>query len=299
LYCKQASHTRIIIPLIKDPRTQLRSEKVSTKKKKRRGKIPRWQEKMSCCLNIQKKKGRKWKQTQRQKSTQCPQLIVKTFSLPTNGVLSYKFPSDVRSAFVQVQGAGGSGSIPFNQDVDIFTAGAGGGAGGYTEANVLIERNQIYDITVGRGGSAISSSGDGNAGSASSFQTRNGEIMLLAQGGGGGSASGDRLGGAGGSASGGSQNSPGETGQPGLGPPGFVQVGRTGAGGGSAMGQGGFSAAFSTVTFGGVLPGQSGVLAGAGGGAGGAIFASETFFGNSGAGADGQVQLSFTTRYVF
>lgn len=244
------------------------------------------QKKMSCCSSFESKKRK------------TAQSIVQTFSLPTNEPLLFTFPRDAARAFVQVYGAGGSGSIPLNPETENFAGGSGGGAGGYTELNLVLKKDQSFQISVGRGGASVdNTSSDGHAGTESSFVEFGGDVMLVAGGGEGGSAIGaDRPGGVGGTASGGTLNFVGGAGEGG-GPPNFLPFGRGGAGGGSPLGsQGGFAARFSVDTFAGLFPGQPGTQPGAGGGGGAAIFdhsTGTTFYAASGAGGDGLVRISY------
>lgn len=256
-----------------------------------KGKTPKKKICMLCFSELKQRNVKKYK---------TPQYIVRTFSNPTSGPMRCVFPPDVTNVWVQVFGAGGSGSIPFDPaGQGNFAGGAGGGAGGYVEANVTVTKKKIFQIQVGSGGAAVAISGNGNSGNLSSFRGSN--IALVANGGQGGSASGpDNAGGKGGTATGGTINFIGGAGEGG-GPASFTAyLGRGGAGGGSPLGsQGGFAARFSQNVFAGVYPGQPGTQPGSGGGGGAAIFdpgSGATYYAASGAGGNGFVRIIFQSK---
>ena len=113
-------------------------------------------------------------------------------------------PSGITKVIVEVQGAGGSGSVAAEASNN------GGGGGGYAKKFLDVSSISSSTITVGSGG-ASNTSGAGNAGGASTWS--DGTNTITGGGGSGGSTS-TGAGTAGGSASGGDVNIDGGRGQP-------------------------------------------------------------------------------------
>jgi hypothetical protein len=124
---------------------------------------------------------------------------------------------------VELVGGGGSGN---NTGVN-SSGGNGAGAGGYARKIIDVSEIESVSVTVGTGGTGVTSSIDGNNGTASSFGTH------LSATGGGGAVSGT-IGGLGGVGSDGDINIAGSDGQ--TGSVGGTNQGRNGNGGSSVLG---------------------------------------------------------------
>jgi hypothetical protein len=198
-------------------------------------------------------------------------------------------PAGVTSVLAECWGAGGGGGAGTTGGGN----GAGGGGGEYRSALVGVTPGNRYAFTVGAGGAGGAGGGNGSAGGQSSFAGDSFTVVSHAGGGGldttsshsgqgaggsGGTGTTGRNGGNGGSAypytgGGGSSAGPAATGNSGSSPNGAPAPSQGGAGGsGSGAGNGAGSA--------GSAPG---------GGGGGSYFTSY----NGGAGAAGQVRLTY------
>ena len=113
-------------------------------------------------------------------------------------------PTGITKVIVEVQGAGGSGSVTTE------TANNGGGGGGYAKKLIDVSSISTATVTVGAGGASNASSG-GNAGGASIWS--DGTNTITCNGGSGGATT-IGVGTAGGSASNGDININGGRGQP-------------------------------------------------------------------------------------
>lgn len=159
---------------------------------------------------------------------------------------SFIAPQGVTRIKVTVTGGGGSGSGCRGTSTSQTISGSGGGAGGTAIAWLNVIPGVSYPVIVGIGGEAVNGAANGNAGSASSFNS-----SILAGGGDGGTYGGG--GGNGGGASGsdivivGGDGSDGQSG-------GFIFAGNGGSsfwGGGSRAGNGGPGRAASAYGAGG------------------------------------------------
>lgn len=216
-------------------------------------------------------------------------------------------PAEVFAVTAEAWGAGGSGA-------QATASATGGGGGGYGKKVVSVTPGNVYTVTVGVGGTAIAggSYGNGNAGGASWFSTSG---TVNGNGGAGGNYSDS---GSAGSASGGSYT--GDSGYTG-GSSGTCTSGASSSGGGGGAGSGGNGGNSSNAPGNGTSVGgtggtpdggtggtssRDGTNAGletgssiGGGGGGHVVAVSGTY--PSGAGANGQVKLTWTveptTRY--
>ena len=184
---------------------------------------------------------------------------------------AFSVPDRVIEITVQCWGAGGAGGGSSTSSY----GGSGGGGGAYSTGTISVVPNQSISYTVGIGGSG--STGNGTAGGSSSFSN------LTANGGGGGGAdSGTR--GAGGTASGGSTNTTGGNG---------VTGGTSGGKGGDGA-NGGTGGSGSTDN-----DGVAGNFPGGGGGGGEASgYWFWTTPKSGGAGANGQIIITYSTVNV-
>jgi hypothetical protein len=220
-------------------------------------------------------------------------------------------PANVGPVTVQCWGAGGSGGVTTNSK----GSASGGAGGGFDTAIVTVVPLTVYTVTVGTGGASVAYNGvpgyeNGNVGGDSWFNTT-GTVRGI--GGGAGQASNS---GAAGSASGGGFINSGYTGgntsagaynkasgggggadSGGNGGDSSNPVSNQSASAGGSAGSGGVAGAGGAGAYGSGATGTAGSSVGGGGGA--AITTSA--FGASGAGANGQVVLTWTiepeTRY--
>lgn len=176
---------------------------------------------------------------------------------------SFIVPDGVYQLTVECWGGGGAGGGSTSNNY----GGSGGGGGGYSKGQVNVTPGQVINFNVGTGGTGSTS--NGTAGGTTSFLT------LTANGGNGGGSNSGAVG-TGGTATGGSISN---------------ITGSNGTSGGSIGGNGGTGAAGGTGGTGGTnANGTAGNPPGGGGGGG------ERGGGNSrsgGAGADGQVLISW------
>jgi len=212
--------------------------------------------------------------------------------LPAGGYTgqTWTCPPGVYSATFTVKSAGGSGHGPFSS-----SKGGTGGAGGSTVvATRAVTPGRVYVITIGQGGASVSTNAVGNAGGYSAVDYP----WVVASGGKGGPTSGSAIGGSG---HGGGYYSGGAGG--------LAGSSTTGAGGGGSGGSGGVGGA-GVINSSGGAGGSAGAIDGAAGGAGGTNGqpgTAGTFPGGggggagassgsvaSGAGADGEVSISYT-----
>jgi hypothetical protein len=188
----------------------------------------------------------------------------------TSGI--FTVPNGVTSVRVAATGGGGSGGYHSTMP------GGGGGAGGQAIGVVTgLVPGQAIAVTVGIGGSALGSPGDGNNGATSSFGG-----YMSANGGAGGIGGTVTIfanaGGAGGSASGGQVNNAGSDGSDSI-----VVAGRGGDGGGPSNGRGASGANVGTPALG----------YGGGGGGGGSTVGSSPVGYTGGAGGSGLVIVEY------
>jgi hypothetical protein len=182
--------------------------------------------------------------------------VVQSFT--STGTTSWTAPAGVYGATYLVVAGGGSGG---------GYVGGGGGAGGLLTGTLAVTPGSSYTVTVGAGGTAVTSTTRGNSGGNSVFDT-----VTATGGGGGGARNGTTAGISGGSGGGGAFNAgAGGTGTSGQG---FAGAANNGANG-SASGGGGASAVGGTnATNGGTggagtassISGSSVTYAGGGGG---------------------------------
>ena len=214
----------------------------------------------------------------------CALFAQSPFISNTPGTANWTVPYGVTSITVETWGAGGAGggSAGF--------PGGGGGGGGYNTSTISVTYGTVYSYTVGAG--SAGTAGNGTAGGSSSFNSG-----TTATGGNGGVAGGAATYGTGGT--GGTGSKTGGTGGTGI-------SGNGGGGGGSAGNgsNGGNGGAPTAGTAGTAGSGTAGAAGGAGtsnnsngvagtipGGAGGAPKANGKL---GGAGADGQVKITYT-----
>ncbi|MGV7108154.1 GEVED domain-containing protein, partial [Flavobacterium sp. U410] len=190
-----------------------------------------------------------------------------TINITTTGAGTFNVPCDVTSITVQVWGGGGGG---YGDNNNNNIVGHGGGGGAYTTGTLAVTGGQVINFTVGAGGNGGSSIG-GNGGD-TTFLT------LTAGGGTGGSVS---SGGVGGTASGGTTNLSGGNGTAGINPIG----GSGGSGAGPGGGTGGTGGGDG-------VNGTSGSTIGGGGGASGDRSGGAR---TGGAGARGQITITYTS----
>ncbi len=191
-----------------------------------------------------------------------------TTTVTTPGNYTFTVPCDVTSITVQALGGGGGGYGDNNNDNN---TGRGGGGGAYTTATLAVTGGQVINFTVGAGGTAGSPNG-GNGGN-STFLT------LTAGGGVGGSLN---TGGTGGIASGGTTNTNGNS---------STNTGSstTGAAGGNGAGPGGGNGGNGGGDGNNGSPGQT--IGGGGGASGDRSGGAE----NGGAGARGEIRITYTS----
>lgn len=212
--------------------------------------------------------------------TQGGPFTLNTIVLNIHGSNNFTVPAGVYSLYVEVVGAGGSGSNCTAAAANGDVSGGGGGAGGYSSSLVAVTPHQVIPYSVGKGGDI----GAQEAGGLSSWST-----TIICNGGKGSSflVQGTSAGGTGGTSNGGSINNfdggwgwdgshiPSSGGAPYRGP---------GNGGKSYYGDGG------TAQNGG--DGNSGTSPGSGGGGAMDVNLTGAFL-NGGAGADGQVLVMY------
>ena len=208
---------------------------------------------------------------------------------------SWTCPAGVTSVDVECWGAGGSGGRQTNNTA------SGGGGGAYSKKTITVTPTTEYTVTVGEGGALKTSDGNGNAGGDSWFST---DATVLAKGGSGGDGSGGASSALGGQASSGvgdTKYSGGNSGSASgtAGNSGGGSSAGTGADGNNSAnivdGVGDVSGATAPTGGGnggrGALSTPSSAVAGSvpGGGGGGAV----GNYGDSGAGANGKVLVTY------
>lgn len=206
------------------------------------------------------------------------------------GTYSFLVPDGVTSLTIECWGSGGGGGASGDN-----VGGGGGGGGGYSSAIVSVTPGQNLSVVVGCGGFG-GTNGDGgrgdssSAGGVSAGGGGKGTVgSVSASGAGGSGGSGNFTGGTGGNGApsnvvgGGGGGGGGVASSGGTGPSGITPSSTTGGGGGGDGGSGG-----GTNTNGG-----SGGSPGGGGGGGGGSSSGGVNIGG-GAGADGQVTISWT-----
>ncbi|PNQ73821.1 hypothetical protein C1T31_05680 [Hanstruepera neustonica] len=194
-----------------------------------------------------------------------------TDNTPQAAAETWTVPAGVSSITIECWGAGGAGGGSSSGS----SGGSGGGGGGYTINTFTVTVGQVVTYRVGSGGAGASQA----AGGAGTNTTVNAPFNLAANGGAGGGAN---MGtpGAGGTATGGSTNA---VGQPGI-------LGTTGNGGNGGDGANG-GAGGAGATSGNGNPGLP-----PGGGGGGAIRQGGNRTG--GAGANGQIRITYTISFA-
>ncbi len=146
----------------------------------------------------------------------------------TAGSFTFTVPAGVTSMFVQVWGGGGGGGGC--NSVIGTSGGSGGGGGGYSAATYTVVPTNVYNITVGAGGTAASDANGGNGGSSTVTGTAGTLTGTFGSGG-------ARRGGAAGAAGTGSSAN-GVAGTTGTGGAGGAAGGPGGTGGGAQGGNG-------------------------------------------------------------
>ena len=209
---------------------------------------------------------------------------------------TFTVPAGVTSLQVEVWGTGGSGG---GGTGTIFASrgGGGGGGGAFSVQTLTVSSGQIYTATIGALGST--GTGNGGAGSASTFI---GNSFNVTANGGSGGASNNGAGGAGGTGT--FNGGAGGTGNSGNGAGGGGGAGNNGGGGNgttTASGAGGVGSPSAAPYLGGAggasktATGGSGNIGNIpGGGGGGGRGASGFGTANGGAGARGQIVLTYT-----
>lgn len=226
---------------------------------------------------------------------------VETFNTPTT-TGTWLCPAGVTSVQVETWGAGGGGGFARGTN---GSAGGGGGGGGYSTATIAVTPGVTYHFTVGAGGTGGTAAGvQGLAGGLSCFSTAAGcsGVLVTANGGGfGGGAAVMATPGAGG-AGGTGANFNGGSGAVGTSGT-TATAGGGGGGGGAGTTANGGNATGKTAGTGGALlggNGGTGVAASVGnpgsvvGGGGSGANRTATTNRDGGAGAAGQVRLTYT-----
>jgi len=104
-----------------------------------------------------------------------------TVTLTTSG--SWTVPAGVTSLKVETWGGGGGGGLAYGNDLG--TAGGGGGGGGYATSTLAVSPGQVYTYTIGAGGAGGTfSTLDGGTGGTTTF-TGTGGIVNVSGGSGG------------------------------------------------------------------------------------------------------------------
>ncbi|OEL11442.1 por secretion system C-terminal sorting domain protein [Cloacibacterium normanense] len=192
---------------------------------------------------------------------------------PFPGIETFTVPANVTSVKAEVWGSGGSGggSTANNR------SGSGGGGGGYTTRTFDVLAGQTITYTVGAGAIANLPGANGNNGNLSNLTHAPSATTLVGNGGGGGNRN-SSTGGTGGTATGGTNTSGANGG------PGNSGTGGNGGNGGNAPGTGGLGQNNNN--------GSPGIIPGGGGGGGeygGSGFTDRA----GGAGANGQITLTY------
>lgn len=227
-------------------------------------------------------------------------------SYTTNGTYTWTVPSGVTSATVQVWGAGGGGGGSYSSvALDGGWNGGGGGGGEFRQTTISnLTSGSNYTVVVGAGGAYGTSQSSGSNGGFSSF----GGTTIKAFGGSGGGGSSLSAGGSGGPGGSGGTGNIGYSGGSGS----QDTTGNYGGGGGSSAGTSSAGVS-STSNSGGVAPsgggnggaagsggsswfGVAGSSPGGGGGGGGyRIILTNYYSYRGGAGADGQVLITYVS----
>lgn len=199
---------------------------------------------------------------------------------------TFTVPAGVTSITVQLWGAGGAGGGSTDAGNGINArGGAGGGGGAYVTGTITVVPGEILTITVGAGGNGVSGGNGGNGGNSTITGSISGSLALArgGNGGAGNSSGGSPSGGSGGNlGSFGGTITPGQNGGNGD-SGGFIDSGRGGNSGNSGNGGNPITSGSSNGNAGNII----------GGGGGGARTSRNNGNRTGGAGARGEVRISY------